>query len=291
MATKVVKILTIAEINALPLKERQALYKDSVVVPFKAIGNAQKKFTSGMHVAGKVHASLKREYVALLALGLPLGLPAGTSEKEFFGTNCGGVPSGRVLAVSTFFNVMCMTPVTQTVCDAAGKPVLKDGKPQIIQKPLLDETTQFDPHSGNSLEIADACIAAERKLAPDAWMGTDNTLDVIAAMSTPGDATTKLKEIRARQKAKKESTDGDGDGAANAPLTIASCIAFLLAAIGNAGAMLETDGGAEVASDLFKSTYFDMGAAWQNSGVTDETMQQWTSNIERGVAPLMEIKI
>jgi hypothetical protein len=236
-----VKILTIAEIDKLPLKERYTLYKDNVVTPFKAIKNAQKKATDSLHVAAKVHASLKREHVAMLAVGT---LAAGTSEKEFFEKHCGGTPSGRVLAVSTFFNAICMTLVETMV----------DGKP--VKKSLIDEVTMFDPHSGNALEIGAACIAAERKLLPDGWMGTDNTLDVISALSTPGDATTKLKKIRKRQKGEKEET---GEG--NVPHTIASCIAFLKDAIAKAGEILKSENGSVVVSELYLETYYNMGAA------------------------------
>ena len=75
------KILTIAEIDKLPLAERKKLYKTNAVNAFDDIRKARDKFTSGIHVAAKVHASLKREHVALLAVGT---LAAGTSEKEFF---------------------------------------------------------------------------------------------------------------------------------------------------------------------------------------------------------------
>jgi hypothetical protein len=285
------KILTIAEIDKLPLGERYKLYKENVISPFKAIKTAQRKATDSLHVAAKVHASLKREYTSLIAAagaGQVIGtITAGTSEREFFEKHCGGVPSGRVLAVSTFFNAMCMTLVDQAELDNEGKPVLKDGKPVMLQKPLLDEVTQFDPHSGNSLEIAAACIAAERKALPDGWMTTDNTLDVIAAMSTPGDATTKLKEIRARQKGKKEETGEEGG---HAPHTIASCIAFLKQAIGSAGDLLKIENGEEVVAELYAETYFRMGNLWETAGVPAEMMAKWTANIERGVALTLEVK-
>ena len=263
-------ILTIAEIDKLPIKERYVLYKDNVVNPFKAIKNAQKRATDSLHMASKVHASLKREYVAMLTVGT---LAAGTSEKEFFEKHCGGTPSGRVLAVSTFFNAMCMTLVEAVV----------DGKK--VQKSLLAETTQFDPHSGNSLEIAAACIGAERKLLPDGWMATDNTLDVIAALSSPGDATTKLKEIRKRQKGDKEETAGE-----NQPHTIMSCIAFLLDAISKAGELVKMENGVEIVANLYHQTYYNMGAAWQNSGMDEATLLGWNSNIEKSGNPLLEVK-
>lgn len=276
--TEIKKILTLAELDNMPLSERFKLYKERVVSPFKAIKNAQTRATESLVEAGKITASLKREYTTLITLagaGKTSTITAGTSEAKFFEDYCGGKPSPRVLAVATLFNAMCMTEFDV---------VVEEGKPP-VKKTLLDEKTQFDPHSGNSLEIAAACIAHERKAAPEKWMGTDNTLDVIGALSTPGDATTKLKEIRKRQKGTKETTDGEE----NPPHTIASCIAFLMAAIQSAGETLKVEGGAEIAADLFKSTYFDMGAAWQTSGVSEETMQKWTSNIERGVAPTMEV--
>lgn len=274
-------ILSIADISALTVAERYVLYKANVVSPFKAIGNAQKKFTDGMQMAAKLHASLKREHVAMLAVGT---LAAGTSEKEFFEKHCGGAPSGRVLAVSTFFNAMCMTLVEQVVTDADGKPVEKDGKPVTVKRSLIDEQKHFDPHSGNALEIAAACIGHERKALPDGWMGSVNTQDVIAALSNAGDATSKLKEIRARQKGTKEAAGED----TNPPHSIASCIAFLMNAIAVAADILKGENGEEIVSGLFHETYFNMGNAWRENGVDDTLMLRWTANIEQGRAPMLD---
>ena len=293
-------ILTIAAITAMPLEARYKFYKENVVIPFKAIETAKDRATDSLHNGAKIHASLKREYVALLAKGT---LTAGTSEREFFEKHCGGKPAPRVLAVSTFFNAMCMTlvevvvtdkdgkPVLEPALDLEGKPIMKDGKPAMkqstVQKSLLDETTQFDPHSGNALEIASACIAHERKAKPDGWMSTDNTLDVISALSKPGDASTKLKKIRATQKGTK---DGDTESAGtNPPHTIDSCLDFLKNAILNGGAILKGERGEEITANFFKATYYDMGNLWGKSGVSEEMMAKWIANIENHVAPTMEI--
>ena len=108
-----------------------------------------------------------------------------TTEAKFFKENCGGDVPARVKQLATFFNAVVLTGT----------------------KPLIPEN-YIDAASANSLEKAAVIISTERKNAAEAWMTTDITLDVVNALSTPGDATKKLKEIRARQTAK---PDDEGD--------------------------------------------------------------------------------
>ena len=181
------KILTFAEITALPRGERYTLFKDNVVKTFGDIAKAKDRALEKMHTAFKVVASLKRDYAAMLH---GKEIAPDTTEAKFFKDMAGGDVPGRVKQLATFFNAVVLTG----------------------EKPLIPESF-VDAASVNSLEKAAAIIATERKQTPEAWMGTDITLDTINALSTPGDATKKLKEIRARQTAKPED-----EGSAETPI-------------------------------------------------------------------------
>ena len=103
-------------------------------------------------------------------------IAADTAFRKFFADNCGGELPGRLETLAAFFNTMCL------VEDGNGKPLLAE--------------TCYDAASVNSLEIANKVVSRAKELHRDNWRGCDDTLDVINALSTPGDATTKLKEIR-----------------------------------------------------------------------------------------------
>ena len=234
--------LTFAQIDAMPPADRYKVYGDSVVKPFSAITTAREKASDGIQTAAKVTASLKRYHVECLAKRVFTD----TSEKQFFGTHAGGVPPARVLAIATFFNAMCLT--------------LVNGKPLLLE-------THFDVASGNSLELAAAAIAHERKNLPDAWMGTDNTLDIVNALSTPGDATKKIKEVRKRQKPAK-SGDGEAD-----TLTNEQAIAFLKESIKNAK---PDDSGYGLYAALV-----ELNDAWaEATEVTDQVQGEWASRYD-----------
>ena len=181
------KILTFAEITALPRGERYTLYKDNVVKTFGDIAKAKDRALEKMHTAFKVVASLKRDYAAMLH---GKEIAPDTTEAKFFKDMAGGDVPARVKQLATLFNAVVLT-----------------GEKPLIPEPFIDAA------SVNSLEKAAAIIATERKQTPEAWMGTDITLDTINALSTPGDATKKLKEIRARQTAKP-----DDEGTAETPI-------------------------------------------------------------------------
>jgi len=184
--SKDIQKLTFAEIIAMPRGERYTLFKENVVKPFGAIAKAKDTATEKMHMAFKVVASLKRDYAAMLH---GKEIAPDTTEAKFFKDMAGGDVPARVKQLATFFNAVVLTG----------------------DKPLISETN-IDAASVNSLEKAASIIATERKNCPDAWMGTDITLDVINALSTPGDATKKLAAIRKRQSAKP-----DDDGSEETP--------------------------------------------------------------------------
>lgn len=178
--------LTFEAISAMPRGERYTLFKDNVVKPFGAITKAKDAATEKMHVAFKVTASLKRDYATMLH---GREIAPDMTEGKFFAQYAGGDVPARVKQLATFFNAVVLTG----------------------PKPLIPEA-YIDAASVNSLEKAASIIATERKNCAEAWMATDITLDVINALSTPGDATKKLAEIRKRQNPK-----ADDEGSAETP--------------------------------------------------------------------------
>ena len=148
-------------------------------------------------------------------------------------------------------------------------------------KPLLAEEF-YDEASVNSLEIANKCVNHAKAVAQESgkdWRGHNDTLDVINALSKPGDATKKLKAIRSRQNPKSADTDGE-----NAVVTTPELAAeYLIAAIKKAGEMPE-----EKAANLYRLT-IKINDAWIESGVSEDTLNRWTDNINKGVAPEIEI--
>jgi len=115
----------------------------------------------------------------------------------------------------------------------------------------------------------------------DAWKTSDEVLDLVNALSKPGDALKKIKEIRSRQKSEPET----GDGAVS--LTVGRAIEFLKAAIKDAGKLPEQD-----AYGLFCDT-IRLGDTWAESGFTDDILNGWMEKYEKavklGVAPHLEV--
>jgi hypothetical protein len=102
---------------------------------------------------------------------------------------------------------------------------------------------------------------------------------VINALSTPGDATAKLKEIRKRQNGEKEKS-GDENAAV---LTPEHAIEFLVAWIKTAGEKPE-----EQSAAIFAGT-LQISDAWAESGLSDDTLNRWLTNINNGVAPHLNV--
>ena len=182
MSNKTDTKLTFAAITAMPRGERYTLFRDNVVKPFGAITKAKDAAVEKMHNAFKVVASLKRDYATMLH---GREIAPDMTEGQFFTQYCGGDVPARVKSLATMFNAVCLTG----------------------SKPLIPEE-YIDAASVNSLEKAAAIVGTERKNCADAWMGTDITLDTVNALSSPGDATAKLREIRKRQT---EKPDDSGD--------------------------------------------------------------------------------
>src|ERR1039457_1908758 len=249
--------LTFADLTKKPAGELAPFLVDTVKT-YGTIETAKEKFTGMLQFTAMVVAAFERLYTDRLNKH---DIPANSSFKEYLKQNAGGEVPGRVLALANLFNVLVLT------FDANGKPMLSE---EFFCNAKVDW-----------LEKANAIIAAERKAHPDNWMTSDNVLDVINALSKPGDAGKTLKEIRKRQKGEPAESAETGE---TAPvLTVGRAVEFLIAAIKNAGKIPQSD-----AADMFASTNRVVDA-WCESGVSEDELNRWSANIANGVAVNLEI--
>jgi len=256
------KPMTFAEFAAMTVADL-AVYCKKIVRVDQAIVKARDAFTKGLKQNAKAVAALKRAHAAKRDTG---EIPGDWDFKKYFKNVAGGDLPGRVEAMAALFNSLVLT------LDAN-------------QKPLLPEE-YFDAAKDDWLEKANAVIkAAQKQYGDPAWKTCDDVLDVINALSKPGDAAKKIKEIRARQK-------GEGDEeSAEQPLTVGRAVEFLKAAIKNGGNMLAAGKKDEV-FDLYVET-FRLTDHWIDSGIPDEILNKWTEQLEsaekNGHAPHLEV--
>jgi hypothetical protein len=256
---KAEKKLTFAELASMPLGDLATHLKKIVRVD-SAIAKAKEAFTSSLQFNAKCVAALKRAYVERLN---KREIPPDTTFKKYFEQNAGGTLPGRVEALAALFNALVLT------LDANGKPLLSE--------------EHFDAAAVDWLEKANAIVKHAMKQHGEAWKGSDDVLDVINALSKPGDALKKLKEIRKRQMGAKD-TEENGEPVA---LTVGRAIEFLKAAIKDASKLPEKD-----AYALFCDT-IKLGDAWEESGYSEVTLNAWMEKFEKavkaGVSPNIEI--
>jgi len=259
------KLMTYAELAALKVGDL-ATYLKKIVSQDAAMSKAKETFVKGLQFNAKVVAALKRAYVERLN---SREIPPDTTFKKYFEQNAGGVLPGRIEALAALFNSLCLT------LDKNGKPLLTE--------------ECFDNAAVDWLEKANAIIKQAQKQHGDAWKTSDEVLDTINALSKPGDALKAIKEIRARQKG--EKPEGDDTDASAQPLTVGRAIEFLKAAIKNGGNLLAAGKKDEV-FDLYVET-FRLTDHWVDSGIPDETLNQWTEQLENaeknGHAPHLEV--
>jgi hypothetical protein len=251
--------LTFAVLAALPIGDLATHLKKIVRVD-QAIAKAKDAFTTSLQFNAKCVAALKRAYVDRLN---KREIPPDTTFKKYFEQNAGGSLPGRVEALAALFNALVLT------VDANGKPLLSE--------------EHFDAAAVDWLEKSNAIIKKAQKTHGDAWKTCDEVLDVVNALSKPGDALKKLKEIRKRldgDKAESETNE-------TVPLTVAMAIEFLKSAIKAAGKLPEADG-----YELYAAT-FSLSDAWGESGLPDDTLNEWAEKYERstglGVPPTVEV--
>jgi hypothetical protein len=249
--------LTFAELSTKPAGELVPYLVASVKV-FGSLDAAKAKIEDSLQFDAKVVAAFQRLYTQRLNAR---DIPANTSFKEYLKQNAGGEVSGRVLAMATLFNTLCLT-------------LDKNGKPMVPEE-------NFDDAKVAWLEAANVIISAARKANGENWLTSDDVLDVVNALTKIGDAGKKLKAIRKRQKGEPADTAETGE---TAPvLTVGRAVEFLIAAIKNAGKIPQSD-----AADMFASTNRVVDA-WCESGVSEDELNRWSANIANGVAVNLEI--
>jgi hypothetical protein len=234
----------------------------SIVKLQTAVTTAETDFTESLHTSGKVCAAMKTQYTQRVE---NRDIPGDTSFKDYWDQNAGGKLPGRVEALAGLFNALVLT------LDANGKPLLAE--------------ENYDAAAIDWLEKANAIVNAARKKHGDAWKTCDDVLDVVNALSKPGDALKTLKEVRKRQKGEKLET-AEGEAAPDVvPLTTERCLAFLRAAIGTATA--------ETGRELFVAT-LELASAWNSSNVPTATLNTWAKEVREakaaGAASHMKIK-
>lgn len=252
--------LTFADLTALPVGD-PATYLKRIVSVDEAVTKAKTVFTQSLQFHAKCVAALKRAYVDRLN---KREIPPDTTFKAYFEQNAGGPLPGRVEALASLFNALVLT------VDANGKPLLSE--------------ENFDAAAVDWLEKANAIVKTAMKEKGDAWKTSDEVLDLVNALSKPGDAHKKIKDIRKRQKGTETAEDGETTAVA---LTVGRAIEFLKAAIQDAKKLPEKDG-----YELFCDTVA-LSDTWAESGLPDPTLNTWMAKYDKaaqkGLNPKIEL--
>jgi len=254
---KAEKKLTFAELTSLAVGDL-AVHLKRIVSVDQAVTKAKDVFTSSLQFHAKCVAALKRAYVDRLN---KREIPPDTTFKAYFEQNAGGPLPGRVEALASLFNALVLT------LDANGKPLLSE--------------ECFDAAAVDWLEKANAIVKTAMKEKGDAWKTADEVLDLVNALSKPGDALKKIKEIRQRQKGTGE-TDSEETAVS---LTVGRAVEFLKAAIRDAKKLNEQDGYA-----LFCDT-IKLGDTWAESGLPDSTLNGWMAKYDKAAQKGLDPKI
>jgi hypothetical protein len=263
------KLTTYAELLLLKVAEL-ATYCKKIVRVDQAIEKAKEAFAKNLKFNSKVVAALKRLHAEKRDAK---EIPGDWTFKDYFKNVAGGELPGRVEALAALFNSLVLT------VDASGKPLLSE--------------ENFDAAADDWLEKANPIIKQAQKQHGEAWKTCDDVLDVVNALSKPGDALKAIKQIRARQKGEQGEGEGEeGNATAAQPLTVGRAIEFLKAAM-LTGATLIASGKKDEVFALFAET-FHLHDNWEKSGIPAAALDAWTGqllgNAEKGVAPHMEVR-
>jgi len=206
------KHLTFTEYTAMKAADLFKHVAEVAVKPVEALNKATDKVVSNLKDAAKAVAAMKRLHNERINTR---DIPGDTPFKKYFKDNVGGELPGRVEALASLFNALVLT------LDANGKPL-------IAEEIYDDEGTPVD-----WLEKASAIVNAAREKHGEQWKTCDEILDMVNALTKPGDAGKKLKDIREQQKGK--ATNGDEDESTSAKpvvaITPALAAEYLIAAI------------------------------------------------------------
>ncbi len=257
--------LTFTELVKLAPADLFGYAKDTIKLK-KAVATATDKFKENLKFSAKVVAAMKRYYTEQVNAR---NIPGDTAFKDYFEQNAGGTVPGRIEALSALFN-------------------------SLVETGLLKEE-HYDCAAVDWLEKANAIVADARKKHGDKWKSCDDVLDVINALSKPGDALKVLKDIRKRQK--DEAAIAEGKAAAgepaetktreSTPLTLEVAVAFITASFGAAG-------NATKARQLeLCAALYEMNDAWEQNDLTVNRKDELDAQIRKaqalGVDPTIEI--
>ena len=180
------------------------------VRPVEALNRATDKVVSNLKDAAKAVAAMKRLHNERINAR---DIPGDTPFKKYFKDNVGGELPGRVEALASLFNALVLT------LDANGKPL-------IAEEIYDDEGTPVD-----WLEKASAIVNAAREKHGEQWKTCDEILDMVNALTKPGDAGKKLKAIRETQKGITETDQDETTAKPVVAITPALAAEYLVAAI------------------------------------------------------------
>jgi hypothetical protein len=256
---------TFTELTNLGIDELIAEAKFTVKLN-KAIGTARTKFTETLQFSAKVVAALKVRLANQLNAKPPT-IATDMTFKKYFEQIAGGVCPARVETLSAFFNLM-------------------------VETELITEEV-FDEAAVDWLERANAIVKNACKKFGDAWKGSDDVLDVINALSKPGDARAKLKAIRERQIAAevaagtRAADDETETKAEAAPLTLGVAMEFIMALFSDA------ENASAGRQEELCDALFSINEAWGANGLKPERRDELDSIVakarENGVAIGVEV--
>ncbi len=268
-AQAVVEILTFDAVELLSGADLFKLAQDNIVKVAKTIettteklGEVKDKLVGSLHQSAKIVASMKRRYQKAV---FEREIPADTSfngkkKRSYFAQHAGGFCPPRVEAMAAFFNSVVLT------LDANKKPLLSEAN--------------FDAANVSWLEKANAILGIEMDESAD-WKTTDNTLDMLNALSQPGDAMEKLKAIHTKQKGGEDEPDEA------APLTLGVALEFIKALFAGA-AEAPKDRQVELCAALF-----EISDAWANNDLTENRRNELDKQVQEaqdaGIAPTIKI--
>jgi len=258
------KLTSFTEYTAMKAADLFQHVAEVAVKPVEALTKATDKVVSNLKDAAKAVAAMKRLHMLRVEAR---EIPGDTPFKKFFKDNVGGELPGRVEALASLFNALVLT------LDANGKPLI----PESVYD---DEGTPVD-----WLEKASAIVNAAREKHGEQWKTCDEILDMVNALTKPGDAGKKLKDIREKQKG---ITEADDDEAATKPvvaITPALAAEYLIAAIKQA-----PERNADEQYDLCCAVWH-INNAWAElpDKLTRALDKKYQQAAKHGVAPHVEV--
>jgi|GEM_PF-2795894 len=256
---KVETKLTFAEAMIIPLGDLAKSLGECVKLDTARV-EKRDALKSRLPQFAKEYAALERRYNDLLNRR---EIKPNKLKKDFIEDYVGGkVPNG-VIQMS---NVFCSLVLT---VDGNGKPLLPEAFYDVAKAEWLRDGSAVLNH---------ACDVAKKKGTD--WRFHEDVIELVTALSYPGDAGKTIKELRKRQKGETAKDDGEYTAIEFTPENAAE---YFIEAIKKAGEMPTAK-----AASLYQLT-IKINDAWAESGVSEDVLNKWTVNIQRGIPLEMEV--